>query len=97
MFCVYIQNCASCRGGEHIFIKVMKKDGREMKKGSRESLEGRWNEYVRGLAGRETENVEKVLVLKAIFKGVGVNGWFVSGGLGVVAGPFWRRKNDVLE
>ena len=31
----------------------------------------------------KTENVEKVLVLKALFKGVGVNGTVVSGGLGV--------------
>ena len=45
----------------------------------------------------KTENVEKALGLNALFKGVGVNDGFVSGGLGVVAGPFWRRKNDVFE
>ena len=50
-----------------------------------------------GLRGVKTENVEKVLVLKALFKGVGANDGFLSGGLGVVAGPFWRRKDDVFE
>ena len=47
----------------------------------------------------KTESVEKVLVLKTLFKGVGANDGFLSGGLGVVAGPFWfwRRKNDVFE
>ena len=35
--CVYIQNCASCVGGEHIFIKKVKKDGRKMKIGSEKS------------------------------------------------------------
>ena len=31
MLCVYFQNCASCIGGEHYFIKFMKKHGREIK------------------------------------------------------------------
>ena len=34
MLCGYIRNCASYAGGEHIFRKFMKKDGREMKKGA---------------------------------------------------------------
>ena len=32
--CVYIQDCASCIGGEHIFIKFMKTHGRKMINGA---------------------------------------------------------------
>ena len=34
MLCGNFQNCASCIGGEHIFIRIIRRNGRKMKKGA---------------------------------------------------------------
>ena len=55
MPCVYIHNCATCVGGEHIFRKIMKKGAGKWKMEPKELRWRVWCLYVRAWWGRKTK------------------------------------------
>ena len=56
-------------GGEHILIKKGENDRRKIKSGSENGSMASLMPIRGGLVGPKSENVEKVLVLKAFFEG----------------------------
>ena len=72
MICVHIQNFAPCVGGEHIFIKKVKKDGRKMKIGSEKRSMASLMPICAGLVGPKSENVDFPQVFVCFFE---VQGW----------------------
>ena len=63
--CVYIQNCGSCVGGEHIFIKNVKKRWPENENWVRKTFNGKFDAY-------------KKLPKTAVFRSVGENYYFLN-------------------
>ena len=69
MLCVYIRNCASYAGGDDIFRKIMKQNGRKVKNGAERLQMASVMGICGGLVGPKSENVEKALVLLLFFEG----------------------------
>ena len=70
MLCVYIQNCASYQGREHIFRKNHATKCLECEKWSRKAVDGKCDGYMWGAWwDQKNGNVERVLVLKGFLKG----------------------------
>ena len=69
MLCVYIQNCASCVGGEYMFIKNVKTVRRKLKNGTEECSMASLMGICGGLVGPKSGNVKNRWVSPLLFEG----------------------------